>query len=75
MAHFLFVNVSHACENLSHKYFNVFHWNVHSSVFSVLNNFFQVLVAKFKYKVLDHFAFIVLGVVDVQQLDYIFAAL
>jgi len=59
MANALLVHKFHSEENLAHKVFNVVHWDELAGFFCILNDFFEVLVAEFKDKVLYDFAFFI----------------
>lgn len=74
MTHTLLVDEIHSHEYLSHKVFDFMHLNQSSILLSLLNDLFQILLAELKDQVLDNFALLVLGVINVQELNDIFTA-
>ena len=74
MANALPVHEIHAHENLSHEVLDVMHGDQFAVFLCVLDDLLQVLRAEFEDKVLHNFSFLVLRIVDVQELDHVLAA-
>ena len=74
VTHSLLMSEVHTAKNLTHEVLNRIHRDQGPLLLSILNNLFKILVAKFKDKVLHHFALLVLRVVNIEKLNDIFAA-
>ena len=70
----LLVYKLHTEEDLSHKVLYIGHRDQLPSLFCILNDLLEILMAEFEDQVLDDFALFIFRVVDVEELDDVLAA-